>query len=242
MATIKDIAQQVGVSTAAVSRVLNYDDTISVSEETREAIFETAEKLNYRKKVVNPRIENVALLYWARHEEELEDIYFKNIYTTILEEAKRKNVKLHVITREEGIGAIKPDIAAFLAIGWFNSQELKHLSDITCNGVFVNSSPDEKHFDAVRPNLDSIVTQIVDYFVEKGHRELGFIGGSDRNIDTEGKAMDIREWSFRGSAQYHGCLNENNIYIVEKFSVKEGYRIGKKIAEQKKLPIGRAHV
>ncbi len=47
MATIKDIAQEVGVSTATVSRVLNYDETISVNDETREAIFETAERLVY---------------------------------------------------------------------------------------------------------------------------------------------------------------------------------------------------
>ena len=35
MATIKEIAEIVGVSSAAVSRVLNYDEGISVSEETR---------------------------------------------------------------------------------------------------------------------------------------------------------------------------------------------------------------
>ena len=51
MATIKEIAEIVGVSSAAVSRVLNYDEGISVSEETREAIFATAEKIGYKKKV-----------------------------------------------------------------------------------------------------------------------------------------------------------------------------------------------
>ena len=34
MATIKDIADQTGFSTATVSRVLNYDDTLNVQEET----------------------------------------------------------------------------------------------------------------------------------------------------------------------------------------------------------------
>ncbi|EGC68370.1 transcriptional regulator, LacI family [Enterococcus casseliflavus ATCC 12755] len=36
MATIKDIAQQAGVSPATVSRVLNYDSELSVSSETKE--------------------------------------------------------------------------------------------------------------------------------------------------------------------------------------------------------------
>lgn len=49
MATIKDIAQQAGVSPATVSRVLNYDSELSVSSETKEKIFKAAEALNYTK-------------------------------------------------------------------------------------------------------------------------------------------------------------------------------------------------
>ena len=49
MATIKEIAEIVGVSSAAVSRVLNYDEGISVSAETRAAIFAAAEKVGYKK-------------------------------------------------------------------------------------------------------------------------------------------------------------------------------------------------
>jgi LacI family transcriptional regulator len=45
---IKDIARQVGVSIATVSRVLNYNPTLSVADETRKRIFEVAELLNYK--------------------------------------------------------------------------------------------------------------------------------------------------------------------------------------------------
>lgn len=48
MATIKDIAQEAGVSAATVSRVLNNDTTLAVSEETRTRIFSIAEKLQYK--------------------------------------------------------------------------------------------------------------------------------------------------------------------------------------------------
>ena len=49
MATIKDIAQKVGVSSSTVSRVLNYDNDISVNEATKAAIFSTAEELHYKR-------------------------------------------------------------------------------------------------------------------------------------------------------------------------------------------------
>ena len=49
MATIKDIANIAGVSPATVSRVLNHDQSMSVSDETRQKIFDIAEELHYKK-------------------------------------------------------------------------------------------------------------------------------------------------------------------------------------------------
>lgn len=48
MATLKEIAQEAGVSQATVSRVLNEDPTLSVKEETKQKIFEIAERLEYK--------------------------------------------------------------------------------------------------------------------------------------------------------------------------------------------------
>ncbi|MBW7475310.1 LacI family DNA-binding transcriptional regulator [Paenibacillus oenotherae] len=47
MATIRDIAREAKVSAATVSRVLNADETLSVTEDTKNRILQTAERLNY---------------------------------------------------------------------------------------------------------------------------------------------------------------------------------------------------
>lgn len=236
MATIKEIAELVGVSSAAVSRVLNYDEGISVSTEKREAIFAAAEKLGYKKRVIYPKIENAALLYWVEREDDLEDLYYEALKDELLKQAKKMNIELTLITRADGMKAIPKDLSAFVAIGWLNRKNINRLYRICKRGVFIGTSPDEKLFDAVRPNLDSFVTQMVDYFMEKGYQSIGFVGGTDRNIDTEEPSMDIREWSFRQSAIYYGCLNEDYIHITSGFTVAEGYRVGKKMAETGKLP------
>ncbi|HEU0438610.1 TPA: LacI family DNA-binding transcriptional regulator, partial [Streptococcus pneumoniae] len=49
MATLKDIAQLASVSIATVSRVLNRDQSLSVTEETRHRILTVAEELGYTK-------------------------------------------------------------------------------------------------------------------------------------------------------------------------------------------------
>lgn len=236
MATIKEIAEIVGVSSAAVSRVLNYDEGISVSDETRNAIFSTAEKLGYKKRVIYPKIENVALLFFTDNEDELEDDFYRGVREEIIKQAKKMNIHLSVYNRNDGMEAIPKDLNAFIAVGWLDRKEINKLYKICKKGVFIGTSPDEKLFDAVKPNMDSFVTQMVDYFMDKGHKSIGFIGGSDRNIDTGKTAMDIREWSFRQSAAYYNCLNEDYILISEKFTVDEGYRMGKELLKKKVMP------
>ena len=236
MATIKEIAEIVGVSSAAVSRVLNYDEGISVSEETREAIFATAEKIGYKKKVIYPKIENVALLYFTDNEDELEDVFYRGVREEVIKQAKKMNIRLQIYDRRDGMSVIPRDLNAFIAVGWLTRKEINQLYKICPRGVFIGTSPDEKLFDAVRPNMDSFVTQMVDYFVEKGHKKIGFIGGSDRNIDTGKPSMDIREWSFRQSVAYYHCLEEEYILISEKFTVDEGYRMGKELLKNSSLP------
>ena len=48
MATLKDIAKKTKVSQSTVSRVLNRDSSLSVSDETRERIFKAASELGYK--------------------------------------------------------------------------------------------------------------------------------------------------------------------------------------------------
>ena len=98
MATIKEIAEIVGVSSAAVSRVLNYDEGISVSAETRAAIFAAAEKVGYKKRIIFPKIENVALLYFTEAEDELEDIFYQNVKDELLKQAINTSISVNIFT------------------------------------------------------------------------------------------------------------------------------------------------
>lgn len=193
-------------------------------------------RLAIRKKVIYPKIENVALLYFTDNEDELEDVFYRGVREEVIKQAKKMNIRLQIYDRRDGMSVIPRDLNAFIAVGWLTRKEINQLYKICPRGVFIGTSPDEKLFDAVRPNMDSFVTQMVDYFVEKGHKKIGFIGGSDRNIDTGKPSMDIREWSFRQSVAYYHCLEEEYILISEKFTVDEGYRMGKELLKKSSLP------
>ncbi|MDF2858116.1 MAG: ganR [Neobacillus sp.] len=223
MATIKDIAEMAGFSMSTVSRVLNNDPSLSVPDETREKIYEVAEKLNYRKKKVRLLLKNIAFLYWLTDKEELEDDYFKSMRIEIEKLAKLFNVELLTYKINDGINKIPENIEGFIAVGTFSDKDLAYLRSITPNGVFIDSSPDPNHYDSVRPDLVQITKRTIDLLMEKGHKEIGLIGGTYHNPNTDEDERDLRERVFRRYMEEKGLLNEQYIYCHRGFSVENGY-------------------
>ena len=77
MATIRDIAERAQVSISTVSRVLNYDETLSVNAATKKRIFEIAEELEYRGKNQKKRKRRLSLLLINYYSLEGEDCHRK---------------------------------------------------------------------------------------------------------------------------------------------------------------------
>lgn len=232
MATIKDIAEQAGYSISTVSRVLNNDQSLSVPDETREKIYDVAEKLNYRKKTVRLQVKNIAFLYWLTDKEELEDVYFKTIRIEIEKLARLFNVELITYKISKGIQQIPSNIEGFIAVGTFSEKELAYLRSITPNGVFLDTTPDPNHYDSVRPDLAQITRRTVDILMEKGHKEIGFIGGTYHNPNTDVDEPDLRERVFRRYMEGRGILKGQYIFSNRGFSVENGYYLMKKAIEQ----------
>ena len=72
MATLKDIAKRAGVSSATVSRILNQDETLSVTPQTRERVQEIARELNYKKKSSPSSKTVIGIFQWVTLFQELE--------------------------------------------------------------------------------------------------------------------------------------------------------------------------
>ena len=70
MATIKEIAAKAKVSIGTVSRVLNFDDTLNVSDSTREKILKIAEDLQYKspknKREKSLKENEIGLISWRK--------------------------------------------------------------------------------------------------------------------------------------------------------------------------------
>ena len=175
---------------------------------------------------------------FEREIEELEDIYFKDMRLKIEKYANENNMELVTIKKESGISKIPKDINGFIAIGSFSEKEISKLLKITKNGVFIDSNPAPDYYDSVQPNTPLITKKAIDYFIKNGHSNIGFIGGTFHNPNTDLEEKDIREVAFRYYMQKLGYLNEDNIFIEPNFSVDSGYKSAKKAIEnlKDKLP------
>ena len=232
MATIKDIAQLAGVSIATVSRVLNYDTTLSVGDETKKRIFEAAEELSYKKKPVRKQDSvKIALLQWYTEKEELEDLYYMSIRLGV--ENRCRHLGVHMVKYfQDNYEELKDnEIQGLIAIGKFSSKQVKELLSITKNIVFVDSSPDEERFDSIVIDFEKATEKVLQHFIKKGHEEIGYIGGREGFKDKTSIIEDQRELAFKSYLEVKGLLNEAFMYSGT-FSVDDGHSLMKKAIQE----------
>lgn len=235
MTTIKDIAEKAGVSISTVSRVLNYDPTLSVGNDTKKKIFEVAEELSYAKHILKKKINNkIAVINWfTEAEEELNDLYYLSIRLGIEKKCKQLNFGVTMYTKNNIEEFKNENIQNIIAVGKFSNNEIKKFISDDSNIIFVDYSPNENLFDSVVSNFELATKNVIDYFIKKGHKKIGFIGGLEGFKDKTAYVDDIRDITFKSYLKELNILDEKNIYTGN-FSVDDGYKLMKKAINELK--------
>lgn len=207
-----EIAKLFNVSKVTVSKALN--DKPGVSEKLREEIKEKAAELGYRMNIAAKSLKtnksyNVGVLIAERYIGERETYYFGVYgklatkfsdlgYSTIMETLSYEselNLKLPQMYLELKVDAI-------IVLGQLNTDYLKLFNDCSIPVLYFD-------FYANNSNVDSVVVdnfysglQITQYLIDRGHKEVGFIG----NLYATSSIQD----RFLG---YYRCLLENKLQI-----------------------------
>lgn len=232
MATIKDIAKQAGVSPATVSRVLNYDASLSVSDETKRRVFESAEALNYKKKINRQFTgKKMAVVHWYTEQEELNDLYYLSIRLGIERRCKELDMNMEIFFYDNIDDIIPNEVEGIIAVGKFGTKQVDALVNINPRVVFVDHKPDVEAFDSVVIDFNHATKKILDHFLDTGHQNIGFIGGKEQARGERTPKIDPREHTFVTYLQEKGLYNEANVFS-RGFSVKNGYHLMKQAIEE----------
>ncbi|MDO4679800.1 MAG: LacI family DNA-binding transcriptional regulator [Aerococcus sp.] len=220
MATIKDIADAAGVSQSTVSRVLRFDNTLSVSSETRNHILTIAQSLNYTTTEPKPEQRKGSILIVNRHSDllSLTDLYFQSIRWGA--ETALKGARYSIISHT--IGEVFPQaskIAGIIAIGPFHSSEVLQLKSLDIPLVVINADTLPQQVNCVVSDYEQAVQQILVYLSSDGAQTVGFIAGSSTH---ESDQTDPRTKAYNQYMNEHGLYNEALIFTGD-FSIESGY-------------------
>lgn len=242
MATIRDIATKAGYSIATVSRVLNCDKTLSVSDQAREKIIRAAEELNYRtlkeRAAKKPKTSyRIGMIQMNTERDEIHDPYFLAIRLGIEQECMaNQHEVIKVFQKSQRLDLSDFDtFDGIIAVGLTLDEDIKEMEKYTDYITFVDSSPKEASHDSVVIDFQKSMNEVLDFFTAAEHRRIGFIGGMRHNISKDTFIMDEREKTFREYLKEKNLFHEDYIFSGQ-FTTEEGYRLMKEALKLKNLP------
>ncbi len=204
-ATLKQIANRTGVSVSLVSRVLNFDSTLSVGDETRQKIIETAEALNYepprrRKKLtLEADQRKIALLHFLRPEQELSDPYYVAMRIGI--ESRCTALGLEQIKIYSGAPMPDPEmlerVGGCIIIGRHSEAEIDALREKAKHIVLADHMPLEDDIDAALCNLKAATHKLLKSLDGLGYERIGFIGWHDNHRGTSIPTPEARYTAYK---------------------------------------------
>lgn len=239
MATIKDIALATNFSISTISRVLNYDPTLSVTNETKKIIFETAEKLNYTKHIVKKqksleKQKNIAIIQWLDVNEEIDDIYYMSIRIGAEKQAFELGYNLIKTTTQKN--GIPDDTDGILAIGKFSLDEVNKIAEMHENVVFIGTNYPLKNFDTINGDFAQAAEIAIDHLLEMGHQSIGFIGAeNEENMHGYRSYKSPAIFTFVDYLKSKALFNDKHFHFknTTESNVTVGYELMKEALSQK---------
>ncbi|GAB6170227.1 LacI family DNA-binding transcriptional regulator [Clostridium carnis] len=243
MATIKDIAKVAGVSISTVSRILNFDKSLNVSEDTRKKVLEIAEEMNYvTMKERKSKLKNhtIGIICSYTELKELSDPYFLSIRIAIekkcnIEDIEFKLLYLNKILSDDN--SSYKGLDGIIAIGIFQENEIEKLSELSKNIVFIDSSPDEWNYDSVVVDLRNGVKSALEYLTSLGHKNIGYIGAkvTPHNNYNHDELLNYREETYKDFMINKNNFNSNWLFKGN-FTPEDGYSLMKEALKLNEIP------
>lgn len=228
--TMKDIATLAEVSPSTVSRVLNYDDSLQVTKETKQKIFEIAQELSYRtikKEKQTDFKEHIGIWYSLSIKQEVEDVYYLSLRLAVEKYFQNQKITLHWFKEKPKVTQVKQFSCVFL-IGQTPDTILRFFKTYHVPLISLDENLITKGIPSVVFDFSHAVNTIYDFFKEKGHTRLGFIGGKDVFTDQ----MDLRQKEWEKRIKKEKRYHQEWVKIAD-FTPQSGYHLFKEMMQDK---------
>lgn len=221
--TIKEIAAVAKVSTATVSLALN--NKAGISKATRQKILKIAQSLNEERDKQSTFAQitkgSLRFLKIIKHGHVLSrdhEVFISRYIDGSEQEARANgyNLEINVFKMpdiREIIAHIKDaPVEGLIVLGTeLTDKDLKLFEHIDIPIVFIDANFDFKRFDFVDMNNMEAVFQIVNYFIEHNHQEIGLI-----RSPVDARNLELRYVGFQRALKYFGIpYNSKHVFTVD---------------------------
>ena len=236
MPTIKDVANLANVSSATVSRILNNDKTLSVPEETKQAVLNAAKKLNYTKKrKANKGDFTLGIVQWYSLQQEIDDPYYLQIRQGIENFCLQNNINVIRTFKTDlnYLDALK-NVDGLVCIGKFSNDEIVKFKKISNKIVFLDMVSSHRNDTTITLDFEAAIKEAMDYLQLSNHQKIGFLGGKEL-LDDNTIYPDPRKEVFIKYCNDHNITYETYLY-EDAFTTESGYTMMVEMISKKDLP------
>lgn len=233
MATIKEIAALANVSSGTVSRVLNHDESLSVSSEVRTEIIKIAQELKY----VPPKMRHtqkseqivIGIADWHIIRSDRSNIRLETLDIIVREMLETTDVRFVRMSYRE-----KVKIDGIIAFGIFSEEELAFLKEQSKAMVFVNSDQINYEYDSIVMDYNQGLRNLLEYLLEqKEYRSIGYIGGIYQKNDIQ---IGIHRWhALKKLLEERHCY-EDRYFCIGEMSKESGFELTGNLLETNDIP------
>lgn len=237
-ATLKDVADLAGVSTATVSYVLNHSK--SISEEVKRNVYSAMKALNYRpntlakslrmkeSKLIGLMISDIANTFFSSIVRGIEDELSESGYSVLLcntdSNVEKEENYLDVLLGRRVDGLI-------VSAAGQTGEYFEALQSIGVPIVFLNRCPDFCKSDIVVTDNIAGAYAATEHLIEHGYKNISIIAGP-QSIST-GRERFV---GFKRAMESKGRPMEKDLIKQGLFDEESGYKLMKEIMEQTNRP------
>ena len=236
MATLKDVANLAGVSSASVSRILNNDLTLSVPQSTRDKVLEAAEKLGYVKKKKKTEVSSmlVGIVQWVSAENEAKDPYYMSIRQGVENYCSNHMITtIRCFASEFNINKRLDKVDGLVCIGKFSEEARQKMISICPNIIFLDMRIDSITNCFIVPDFKGAMRSVIDHFVSEGHKKVCFLGGVEKVNDQvypDERLKYFRRYAAKADLEFLPYI------VLKEFSRESGYEMMKSLIDSKNIP------
>lgn len=218
--TMRDIANQLGVSSVTVSKALN--DKEGVSDELKERIKQLASELGYRVNMAAKTMRegltyNIGVIIPERFTGPDQSFYLR-VYQEISKslEATGYYGILHILSSSDEEGLLLPRIYydrkvdGFIVLGQINKSYIEVIENIEQPKLFLDFYDEHSSIDSVVTDNFYGAYELTNYLIQQGHREIAYVG----NLYSTSSIQD----RFLG---YYKSLLEHHVHLEPKWIIND---------------------